>query len=50
MEKRKLLRSLYETAEIKVVYIEDSDVIATSGAGDYDEESGGDLDTNWDVN
>ena len=50
MEERKQLRSLYETAEMKVVIIEASDVIVTSVAGDYEESSGGDIDTNWDVN
>ena len=50
MEGRHLLKSLYEAAEINVVRIEALDVIATSGAGNYDESSGGDIDTNWDVN
>ena len=50
MEERKQLRFPYETADIKVVIIDTLDVIVTSGAGDYDESSGGDIDTNWDVN
>ena len=50
MEGRNLFKSPYEAAEINVVHIDAFDVIVTSGAGNYDESSGGDIDTNWDVN
>ena len=50
MEERKLSKFFYEAAVINVITIEAKDIIATSGVGEYDESSGGNLDPNWDVN
>ncbi len=43
-------KSLYEKAFLDVVYLSSKDVIATSGEGNVPTSSGGELDSNWDVN
>ena len=43
-------KTLYEKAILDVVYLSNKDVIATSGESNAPTSSGGELDSNWDVN